>query len=548
MSKTKAKAARQAARVAVDAGKREPLRRIWRYAGYDEPNYTYTPNGRALLEKLGGMADGPYFVRCHFMLCTGDGTGRPKWGSTNAYTENAAGKPVYSWEVIDRILDTQIQTGCIPFVEIGFMPQALTTGPKTGRYDDPREGTWRFPPKDYEKWRGLIRALGEHCVRRYGLRQVNRWYWELWNEPDIFYWQGTVEEYCRLYDYTEAGLHEAVPQAYLGGPATTSPAKPEAGAFLRGFLKHCVRGTNAVTGARGTRLDYISIHTKGGGYRIDHDAPKQTPTLFALVNHVDKGLEIMAEFPALAGLEVNLSECDPDGWAAGSRYDNPNLNYRNTEYYASYVANSVCKLMDLGRGRPNQVDGMLTWAFQFENRELFEGLRTLSTNGVDKAALNVFRLLARLGGLRMAATCRRSRDPLARQGGDGSRTAPDVSVLAAGDQDGRVQVFLSSHHDDWDVGTTTPVDLQIKGLEPEGRYSVVVSVVDAAHANSYAAWVAMGRPKKAKPQQARALRQAALLVPRKQPDVTADARGVAGLQLRLACHSVTLVELAPVRK
>jgi xylan 1,4-beta-xylosidase len=100
-------------RVAVYVNRRTPLRRIWRYVGYDEPNYTYTPNGRALLAKLGAMSDAPYFIRCHFLLCSGDGVGQPKWGSTNVYTEDADGQPVYSWDIVDRILDTYVESGGI---------------------------------------------------------------------------------------------------------------------------------------------------------------------------------------------------------------------------------------------------------------------------------------------------------------------------------------------------------------------------------------------------------------------------------------------------
>ena len=256
----------------------------------------------------------------------------------------------------------------------------------------------------------------------------------------------------------------------------------------------------------------------------------------------------MGQFPELKGLEVNLSECDPDGWAAGTRHDNPNLNYRNTEYYASYVANSVCKLIDLGRDASNQVDGLLTWAFQFENRALFEGLRTLSTNGVDKAVLNVFRLLARLGGNRLALASNRWRDPLAREGGDGPGTAPDLSGLAAGDQDGRVQVFLSSHHDDWDERTPTTVAVQIRGLIPGIRYSVVTTTIDRTRGNPYAAWVAMGEPKKAGVAQTQSLRQAALLRPGKRPALTADARGNGSMEIGMESHSATLIELVPLRK
>ena len=86
--------------VTVRMDESTPLRRIWRYVGYDEPNYTYTPNGRELLGKLGGMSDAPYFIRCHFLLCSGDGTGKLKWGSTNVYSEDAEGNPVAVDDVV----------------------------------------------------------------------------------------------------------------------------------------------------------------------------------------------------------------------------------------------------------------------------------------------------------------------------------------------------------------------------------------------------------------------------------------------------------------
>jgi len=273
------------AQVHVRVDQHEPLRRIWRYVGYDEPNYTYTPNGRALLAKLGHMSDAPYYVRCHFLLCSGDGTGQPKWGSTNAYTEDADGHPVHSWELVDRILDTYVETGCVPLVEIGFMPRALSSAPPGTDYEGPRAEGWRYPPRDYGRWMDLVRALAKHCLERYGLREVSRWYWELWNEPDISYWRGSTEEYCRLYDYTVAGLLSALPQAKVGGPGTTSPGRPAAGSFLKAFLEHCTCGINAVTGRTGTRLDYISFHTKGGGYGVEPDAPKKTPTMHTLVRY-----------------------------------------------------------------------------------------------------------------------------------------------------------------------------------------------------------------------------------------------------------------------
>jgi xylan 1,4-beta-xylosidase len=536
---------RHSVRVRVDADRREPLRRVWRYVGYDEPNYTYTPNGRSLLLKLGRMNDAPYFIRTHYMLCSGDSTGRPKWGSTNVYTEDADGSPVYTWDTIDRIFDTYVETGCIPFVEIGFMPQALTTAPPGVPYDTLLDGGWRYPPKDYNRWQGLVKALAEHCLKRYGLREVSRWYWELWNEPDIFYWEGTVEEYCRLYDHTVAGLLEVIPQAKMGGPATIGPAREKAGNFLRDFLEHCVRGTNALTGRRGTRLDFISFHTKGAGYKRDPSAPKQTPTIYALVNHVMKGLKIAGAFPELTGKEVILSECDPDGMAAYGKYDNPNLKFRNTQYYASYLACAVCKLIDLeDKDRRLRVDGMLTWAFQFENRQYFEGLRTLSTNGVDKPVLNVFRMLAKLGSVRLHLNSDGARDPMSKEGGDSPEVPPGISGIAAINGADEMQVFLSSHHDDWDVRTPTEVQVELSNLEAGRNYKVRRHMIDDVHSNAYAAWVKMGEPQSPSEDQLRALKHVGMLKMVEESSFVATD-GHLRLTALLPTHSVCLLELTP---
>src|SRR6516164_1455286 len=122
-----------------------PFKPIYGYFGYDEPNYTYTANGRKLIGELAALTAVPVYIRTHFMLATGDGTPGLKWGSTNAYTEDASGKPVYDWTIADRIFDTYLQAGAKPFVEIGFMPQALSAKP------EPYRPTWipGAPNKDY---------------------------------------------------------------------------------------------------------------------------------------------------------------------------------------------------------------------------------------------------------------------------------------------------------------------------------------------------------------------------------------------------------------
>src|SRR3982751_84896 len=159
----------------VDASKSlGPLRSIWLFFGPDEPNYAYMKDGRRLIGEIGQLAPPgtvAYF-RTHNLLTTGDGTPALKWGSTNAYTEDAQGRPVYDWTIVDRIFDTYRARGVKPYVELGFMPEAMSTHPQPYQHDfRPGSGSirtgWAYPPKDYAKWEELIYQWVRHSIARY---------------------------------------------------------------------------------------------------------------------------------------------------------------------------------------------------------------------------------------------------------------------------------------------------------------------------------------------------------------------------------------------
>src|SRR5438105_10554666 len=153
--------AETAVQVAVDASAPgAPLERVWPFFGYDEINYTTEPEGRELLGALAAANTAPVHVRSHFLFNSGDGVPSLKWGSTNVYSEDAAGNPVYSWTLTDGIMDTITAAGAFPFVELGFMPQALSTHPTPYRNATTTalDGGCFYPPTDYTKWAALIRA------------------------------------------------------------------------------------------------------------------------------------------------------------------------------------------------------------------------------------------------------------------------------------------------------------------------------------------------------------------------------------------------------
>ena len=153
------------------------------------------------------LATNEVYFRTHNLLTSGDGTPALKWGSTGAYTEDQQGNPVYNWTILDRIFDTYRNRGVRPYVEIGFMPEALSIKPEPyqhhwtpkAKYNEIYTG-WAYPPKDYAKWSELVFQWAKHDVERYGRAEVANWYWETWNEANIGYWQGTPEEFFRLHD------------------------------------------------------------------------------------------------------------------------------------------------------------------------------------------------------------------------------------------------------------------------------------------------------------------------------------------------------------
>lgn len=489
--------------VRVDAGKwTGTLEHTWNYVGYDECNYTHTPGGMALIEKFGRL-EKPYYMRAHHMLCTGIMHPFYKWGSTNAYLEDEAGNPVYNFDLIDRMMDIYLANNCKPFFEIGFMPRDLADprGAENGRFysahgqlSEYQRIGWAMPPKDYQKWYDLIYALVDHQVQRYGVREIESWYFEMWNEPDIFYWRGTPEEFQKLYDYTEAAVHAACPTARFGGPATTGSTDPQGRAtrFLDAFLEHVTRGVNYVSGAVGTRIDFITFHTKGGGYQFDTVQKKQIPSVQVLVENVRVQCEVIKKY-GLEKLEVVLSEADPDGWAAGGRFDNFNLDFRNTEYYASYVASSYKNLYDLADEMGMDIRP-LAWAFMFEGERCFEGTRTFSTQGIDKAVFNLFKLYARLGRQRLSFESSRDLDVRAFRDVNGTQEGPEVDGWATQTGDDAVQVLLYCHHDDWDVENTYDVELEIENLPFGGLVRLRHYRIDKDHSNAYAEWVRQGRP------------------------------------------------------
>lgn len=529
-----------AIRVRADQPKGE-LRPIWRFFGADEPNYAYMKDGEQLLRELGRLGSPQTFFRTHNLLTSGDGTPGLKWGSTGAYREDNAGKPVYDWTIVDRIFDTYLERKVKPYVQIGFMPKELSIKPepyqhhwKPGdRYETVYTG-WSYPPRDYGKWAELVHQWARHCVEKYGRSQVESWYWQTWNEPNIGYWHGTPEEFFKLHDHALHAVRRALPTAKVGGPDTAG-----GGRFLRQFLEHSLRGTNHATGQAGTPLDFISFHAKGAPTFVNGHVRMGIANQ---LRTIDSSFGIIASFPELKGKPIIIGESDPDGCAACSAAVYPPNRYRNGALYASYTAASFARKHDLAEKHGVNLEGALTWAFEFEDQPYFAGFRVLATNGIALPVLNVFRMFGRMSGQRLMVESDGAVS-LVTILKNGVREQPDVSALAS--LDARQLCVLAWHYHDDDLpAPAVTVELTVQGLDKAlKQVRLTHHRIDHDHSNAYTVWQKMGSPREPSAEQQAALRQASELSLLEDPKTTEVRDGQVSLRLTLPRQAVALLRL-----
>ncbi|HEY9714971.1 MAG TPA: hypothetical protein V6C72_15995 [Chroococcales cyanobacterium] len=485
---------------------------IYRWFGYDESNYTTMKYGKQLLGELHDLSPEPVYIRAHHLLTSGNGVAELKWSSSNVFSLDANGKPVYDFTITDQTFDEYKKAGVRPYVELGFMPKDLaSTVPGITEYQlhypkPTMGGSVNNPPKDYAMWGELVRKFTEHLVERYGREEVATWYFEVWNEPDISYWHGTEADYFKLYDYAVAGVRAALPNAKVGGPASTGPSNEKAEAFLDTFLKHCLNDKSAANG-KAIPLDFISFHPKGRPIVVDGHVR------MGLANELkaaDAGFRIVAKYPQLRKLPLVLSEADPEGCAACSMKVNPANAYRNGPLYASYTAAALKGLFDLQDREKVNLAAMISWSFEFEGKDYFEGFRTLATNGIDKPILNVFRMAGLMSGQRVMTTSTES-VPLDTILSSGVRQTPDVDALAT-KANREAAVMVWNYHDDDVPAEGSDVQVIVGGI-PAGVNKVLLQHyrIDETHSNSYTVWKAMGSPQSPTSEQYAQLRAAGQL-------------------------------------
>ncbi len=448
--------------------------------------------------------------------------------------------PVYDWTILDRIFDTYRERGVRPYVEIGYMPRALSSHPEPYQHER-RPGLryhaittgWSYPPSDYAKWAELVRRWAAHCAERYGVAEVEQWYWEVWNEANgAAYWHGSPEDFYRLHDFAVDAVRRAVPTARVGGPDVAGSGGP----FMRDFLAHCARGRNFATGATGTPTDFLSFHAKGAPSYLDGHVRLG---ISAQLSEIDRGFAMIAAVPELRAKPIVIGESDPDGCAACL---GPQLGYRTGTMYASYTAASLAREFELAARHGVRLEGALTWAFEFEDQPYFAGQRVLATNGIDLPVLNLFRMLARMGERRIEAVSS-GELPLDTVERDGVRGAPDVGVLASSDGQ-RLTVLLWHYHDDDVPGPDAAIAVHLEHV-PGGSAAQVGEVrIDGEHSNAYAEWRRLGSPPQPTDAQYERIRVAGRLASMADaPAAVASGAGSLDLKVVLPRQAVSLLTI-----
>ena len=358
------------------------------------------------------------------------------------------GKSGYNFSYVDQIYDGLLDNGIRPFVEISFMPKLLAANPTPHAF---WYKPYPSPPKDPVAWGQLITAFTQHLIARYGAEEVEKWYFEVWNEPNIDFWTGEPKEetYYALYDVTARAIKKVHPRLRVGGPSTAQSA------WVDRFIQHCTEGR--------VPFDFVSTHIYG------NEDPKD---VFGNSNPIPRKSMVAA---AIRKVHDQISKS-----AA------PKTPLLITEYNATYLNQpQVTDSAFMGPWLANNIrecDGLTSmlsyWSFSdvFDEQGVVEkpfygGYGTIAERGIPKAAFRAFELLHQLGDQRFESD------------------SPDSLVTRR--SDGAIVVALWNYAEPGEK--VDPKSFRIK-LTNSSAKKYRMQLVDPSHGSALAAWEAMGKP------------------------------------------------------
>jgi xylan 1,4-beta-xylosidase len=408
------------------------------------------------------------------------------------YDEDAQAHPVYNFSYVDQVYDGLLANGVKPFVELSFMPRKLAKNltPHPFWYKQ-----LPSPPNDPAKWAGLITAFTNHLLERYGKAEVESWYFEVWNEPNIDFWNGTPKEqtYYELYDTTVRAIKAVDPLLRVGGPATAQAA------WVDRFIDHCVQ--NHVP------FDFVSTHIYG------NEKPEDV-----FGKHLEISQKDMVARAAQKVYDQVKHSAAPDTPIFWTEYNATYMNRADTTdsaFMGPWLANNI-----------RECDGLAAmmsyWTFSdvFEEQGVIKtpfygGFGLIADRGIPKPAFRAFELLHQLGDIRLASN--------------------SENALVTKRADGTVLIALWNYAEPGQTGPAKTFRLDLKDAGPTASYRI--QMVDPQHRSALEKWSALNSPKSPTLAQIRELRRASELEPASVHPLTdtieLPAHGLALLELRM---------------
>jgi xylan 1,4-beta-xylosidase len=410
------------------------------------------------------------------------------------YDEDKDGKPVYNFSYVDQIYDGLLENHVRPFIELSFMPKKLTSDPLALHAFWYKQNV--APPKDWDKWQQLIEEFTRHLVQRYGEEEVSRWYFEVWNEPNLDFWVGDPKEstYYQLYDRAALAVKRVSPRLRVGGPATAQAA------WADRFLAHCK--------AKNVPVDFVSSHVYGNDKAEDVFGNHKNISRTQMVCRSVKKVHDQIAASPYPKLPLIWSEFNAD-------YSNQPA-VTDSAFMGPWLADTIRQCDGL-------VDSMSYWTFSdvFEEQGVvktpfYGGFGLLAENSIPKAAFNDFAMLHQLGETRL--------------------DVKSDSILVTRRKDGSLAIAVWNLFLPEEPGAAKTLTLHFKGLSPEG--AAQVTIVDKEHGSPLPAWEKMGRPQNPTPSQIATLRKAGAL-----PAAQARQLTNGSLTITLPPHALALVTL-----
>lgn len=408
------------------------------------------------------------------------------------YDEDAQGHPIYNFSYVDQIYDGLLANGVRPFVELSFMPAKLAAS-------DKRQAFWYrpiiAPPKDWDRWSGLITALVQHLVDRYGIEEVSQWYFEVWNEPNLDFWAGDPKQdtYWQLYDHAAFAIKQVSPRLRVGGPASAQAA------WVDAMIRHCAE--------KNIPLDFVSTHVYANDkaedvFHTQEDIPRDR-----MVCRAVSAVHEQIKASTMPGLPLIWSEFN------ASYKNEPDVT--DSIYMGPWMADTIRQCDGL-------VDLMSYWTFSdvFEEQGVvktpfYGGFGLLAEDGIPKPSYYAFKLLHGLGDQRIELNSN--------------------SAVLTRRRDGTLVLALWNYSAPEEAGATKKLTLQLKGTNAT---HALISTVDAAHGDFHSAYDKMGEPTFPTQAQIQQLRRATELPPAED---VAIRNGI--LAVTLAPHALAVIEL-----